>query len=311
MSRGMIVFCADASCRTLSLIGRGAELAALCGASVTAVLLGREGAESCIWYGADRVLCLDVPASAADDEALARTFVEVVKAEKPGIVLADATVKNRAVMPMTAALLGTGLTADCTDLDVKPDGSLISIRPAYGSHLTAWITCRTFPQMATVRPGVFPPAVPDTGRTGEINILPYSASPRVLRRGFVPSQGGGSLTSAAAIVSGGVGIGSREGFETLRKLAEKLRGCTGATRGAVNAGFAPYEWQIGQSGVVVRPKLYIAVGISGAVQHLAGMSGAETIIAINSDKKAPIFRYADYGMVTDWREAVPRLTEIL
>ena len=214
-------------------------------------------------------------------------------------------------MPMAAALLQAGLTADCTGLEMAPDGVLTQTRPACGSSVTARIVSSARPQMATVRPGIFAAAALPQAEPAPLVRLALPGAARVQRLGFVPAQAGPALTEAAVIFAGGMGIGGRAGFAQLQKLAAACGGCVAATRAAVNAGYAPYAWQVGQTGVAVRPRLYVAVGISGAVQHLAGMSGARRVAAVNTDPHAPIWDYADYGILGDWHDCLSQLEKYL
>ena len=282
------------------------------GAAKANVLSAERAAYACRCAGAHSVRVLNA-AACPDDLALAKALARLCRETQPGTVLCSATVRGRAFMPMTAALLCTGLTADCTALSMAPSGVLTQTRPAFGSHVTARIVCGTRPQMATVRPGVFAPAcsVPAAPAAPESALL--VPEPRVCETGFAPAQsdGSGALAQAELIFAGGLGLGGAEGFAALRALAAACGGCVGATRAAVSAGYAPYAWQIGQTGIVVRPKLYVAVGVSGAVQHLAGMSGAKTVVAVNPDRHAPIFAYADYGIVGGWRETLEALEALL
>ena len=306
--RGEIyVLCLDGTPQERALIARAVELAAVCSSPVRVLLTAgdQSAAQACIDAGAVEVRCLELD-DCRDDLAVAQALYHCLQGAEPSAILCNATTRGRSIMPMLAAMLHTGLTADCTALEMQPDGTLIQTRPALGNHIMARITCRTRPQMATVRPGIFPPA-PSSPRKGSIVSRPAQTQSRVWRRSFSPRQREQALGDAAIIFSGGAGLGSREAFETLRRLARQTDGCVGATRAAVNAGYAPYQWQIGQTGIAVRPKIYVAVAISGAVQHLAGMNGAETVIAINSDRRAPIFHYADYGFVGDWRVALETL----
>ena len=244
-----------------------------------------------------------------DENAMVLWLKEKLTQWQCNIILAPATIQMRNLMPMLAHRLKAGLTADCTDLSVEGD-TLLQTRPAFGNSLTATIRSLSPIQMATVRPGTFPsvkkPCIaPEiTKETPEYSApIPYAA--------FHPFEEGIPLGQAKIIIAGGLGVGSKEGFRKLERLAQLLGGSVAASRNAVDAGFAPYRLQVGMTGVTVSPKLYIAVGISGAVQHLAGMSGAEKVIAINSDPKAPIFDYADYGIVSDWEAVVDRLLEEL
>lgn len=223
------------------------------------------------------------------------------------IILAPADIRMRNLMPMLAWQLGAGLTADCTELSLSGD-SLLQTRPAFGNNLIATIRTLSPIQMATVRPGNFryvenrcsDPAI--TNEAVDADTAPVS---------FEPFTGETPLSQASIIVAGGLGIGSKEGFQKLEQLAARLGGTVAASRSAVDAGFAPYRAQVGMTGVTVCPKLYIAVGISGAVQHLAGMSGSAQVIAINSDPKAPIFDYADYSVVANWETVIDKLLEVL
>ena len=244
---------------------------------------------------------------AADEALFANWLSERIRAWKPQIVLAPATVRMRAVMPMLAWKLGAGLTADCTDLALE-DGRLLQIRPAFGNSLLAGIKTVSELQMATVRQGIFAER-PHPVQAEIIAEQPPEESGSVQLLENLPLGESLPLRQAKIIVAGGLGVGSREGFAHLEVFAKKIGASLGASRAAVDAGFAPYRCQIGLTGITVCPRLYIAVGISGAVQHLAGMSGAEKVIAVNSDPKAPIFNYADYGVVAPWMEVLESWTE--
>ena len=244
---------------------------------------------------------------AADDAAIAKALVS--KTENARVILAPATVRLRSIMPMLAYRLQAGLTADCTALEISEAGQLLQTRPAFGNSLMATIETVSPVQMATVRPGTFP--------AGPEREYPQPEELEVFDTGFVTllqqlrQTAACGLGQAKVIVSGGAGIGSKEGFEKLGAFAEKIGAALGASRNAVDLGYAPYSAQVGITGATVSPRLYIAVGISGAVQHLSGMSGAETVIAINQDPKAPIFQYADYGIVGDWEIIIHQLEELL
>ena len=249
-------------------------------------------------YGAGIVHAL---AGEIEDEAdFALWLAEKIKTWNCDVILAPAEIRLRSVMPTLARHLRAGLTADCTALSVQ-NGRLLQTRPAFGNSLIADIIGTSRIQMATVRPGIFRPAE----KPGSPGIIREHYTPltlRVRQTAFTPYSEGRPLSQADVIFAAGLGIGSKEGFQRLRQIAERCGAAVGASRAAVDAGFAPYRCQIGLTGVTVCPKLYIAVGISGAVQHLAGMSGAEKIVAINSDPKAPIFDYADCGVVAPWNE---------
>lgn len=254
----------------------------------------------------------------ADDCAQGTHIAEALRHIAPDAALFPATVRGRFLSAWVAAQLQTGLTADCTGLSVTPDGLLLQTRPAYGGNLLADILCKhRRPQLASVRPGVFP--LPDMGATLPtsnplpfvIDLMPASVPALLTRIGFVPGEGGPSLANAGVIVAGGRGVGGPEGFALLARLATLLGGAVAASRGAVDAGYAPYRLQVGQTGVTVRPNLYLMFGISGMVQHLVGMSGAGTVVAINRDPSAPIFDHADYGIIGDWRAAAEAMIRYL
>ena len=245
--------------------------------------------------------------STADDLLIAKELISVVKNAR--VILAPATVRLRAILPILAYNLQAGLTADCTYLDITQDGKLLQTRPAFGNSIIADIETISFVQMATVRPKTFP--VTQTKNNVKVEVLNAKTSQIVKLLEFLPVTDAKVISDAKIIVAGGAGVGSKEGFEKLNNFARLIGGVMGASRNAVDAGYAPYSSQVGMTGVTVSPKLYIAVGISGAVQHLAGMSGSDTVIAINNDPKAPIFQYADYGVVGEWETIIDQLTEEL
>lgn len=268
-------------------------------------VLAPVGEERCAaGYGAKYIHT--IPITPPDEAAFAGWLAEKIQSWGSTIVLAPATIAMRNIMPMLAWKLNAGLTADCTALEMAGE-DLLQTRPAFGNSLMASIRSLSPIQMATVRPGTFrpverkaeaPEVIPESGpaETGKVREL-----------SFTEFAGGKPLSQADVIIAGGMGVGSKEGFEKLAKLASKLGAGLAASRSAVDAGYAPFRCQVGMTGVTVCPRLYIAVGISGAVQHLAGMSGSEKVIAINSDPKAPIFGYADYGYVGDWETIIDRL----
>lgn len=259
-------------------------------------------------FGVQEIHTLPDEFSCPDDGILALWLAEKIEHWNCNIVLAPATVRLRGVLPMLARYLKAGLTADCTRLSME-DGVLIQTRPAFGNSLMADIRTLSKIQMATVRPGTFPVK---EGRGAKAQIVPEqppTPGERVCLADFRLFDQGTPLSQAQIVIAGGMGVGSRSGFERLEQLAQKLGAAVAASRSAVDAGFAPYRCQVGMTGVTVSPKIYIAVGISGAVQHLAGMSGALTVVAINSDPKAPIFDYADYGIVGDWETVMEQLLE--
>ena len=294
----------DASPDSLSLCQAASRLEG--GSEICVILLAGKGADLFFQAAADRVWAFELPELPADDAAIAHSLADFTGRLSPEIVLFNATIRGRAIAAALAAELGTGLTADCCALSLE-GGLLVQHRPAYGSQLNAEIVCeKARPQMASVRPGIFPPAILDENRHGRVEYIAFKEPCRLRRGNFSPFTGTGSLRDAEIVFAAGRGIGSREGFERLKEIAAGTGAAVAASRGAVDLGFAPYSCQVGQTGVVVRPKLYVACGISGSVQHLAGMSGAGKIVAVNSDPKAPIFRYADFGIVGDWQEVLEK-----
>jgi len=307
---------------TYELLGRGRELADKRGTGLSAVLFGDqvEGlAQRLIAFGADKVYL-------AQDPVLAHyrtgpytdVLAGMVNQHKPEIVLISATPQGRDLAPRVAARISAGLTADCTGLDIDDEeGLLVQTRPAFGGNLMATIVCRQArPQMATVRPGVMKALPPDPSRSGEVVTVPVHLDERGVAAKIieiVQQEGDGqvNLQDAQIIVSGGRGLGKPENFALIRELADVLGGAVGASRAAVDAGWIPAYHQVGQTGRTVQPKLYIACGISGAVQHLAGMGSSDVIVAINKDPSAPIFNIATYGIVGDLFEIVPALTRKL
>lgn len=293
------------------LIGKARQLADVKHNQLIALILGYTvEVNTAIYAGADVALTVETePAVWDDDSATGTVIAQILEDYKPEVVLFVADTQGRCIAPWVAATLKTGLTADCTDLSINEDGLLLQTRPAFGGSLLADILCREArPQMASVRPKIFPKTQPDLKREGRL--LSIKVPPpvlRVRRLGFEETKQGAPLQEAELIIAGGKGIGSRAGFEKLHHLAELLNGAVGATRAAVDAGFADYSRQIGQTGVIVRPKVYLALGVSGQVQHIVGISGAKCIIAVNNDRQAPIYSYSDYGIVADWEAFVDQI----
>ena len=295
-----VVYCEAGHRHALELIAKARTLSS----EVIALCEDEAACGACLAAGADRAALLPL---ALDDCAQGDAVSAALYRLAPDSVLFPATVRGRFLSGWAAARLGTGLTADCTALGVTPDGLLLQSRPAFGGNLTADILCREKrPQMASVRPGVFP--MPETeGNVPAAPIEKLDVRPLrdyLTREGFTPAQNAVSLQDAQVIVAGGKGVGSRKGFDKLFRLAALLGGAVGATRSAVDAGYIGYAHQIGQTGVTVRPRLYIVFGASGAIQHTVGMSAAKTVIAVNRDRLAPIFRCADYGVAADWEETI-------
>ncbi len=249
-------------------------------------------------------------------ELYAKTAIDIIQEIQPDIILIGATTQGRDLAPRISTSLHTGLTADCTGLDINENGKLAATRPTFGGKLMATILCKTLPQMATVRPKVFKPAPENIVKeTKFIYKEPQIADIRkkVEFVEFVKKLNSNinELDSADIIVAGGRGMQNEEGFELIKRLAQVLGGAVGASRDAVEMGFAPQEAQIGQTGKTVSPKLYIACGISGAIQHIVGMSESDKIVAINIDKNAPIFEICDCGIVGDAFEIIPQLIKNL
>lgn len=248
-------------------------------------------------------------------EIYSEIAVDLVNEIEPEIFLIGATTQGRDLAPRISSKLHTGLTADCTGLDINEKGQLAATRPTFGGKLMATILCKKMPQMATVRPGVLPflenPVYKDTEMVyKDHGISNFSSMPALLEFVQDSEELINSLDSAKIIVAGGKGCKTEKGFELLGELACVLGGTVGASRGAVDMGIAPQSVQIGQTGKTVTPEIYIACGISGAIQHIVGIEGSKKIIAINTDKDAPIFQHSDIGYVGDLFEVVPKLIEI-
>ena len=299
------------------LLGKGRELADILGEDLSCVLLGEnvEGkAQVLINKGADRVFLVESPLLGYyQDEPYTRVLSSLIREYRPGIVLTGATSIGRSLIPRVAVEIETGLTADCTGLEIEKDsGLLLQTRPAFGGNIMATIICRGHrPQMATVRHKVMKALVPDDSRKGEIIRKEFPEDMFSSRAKIISTIEEATdlinIAEADIIVSGGKGLGKAENFNIIEDLARVLGGAVGASRSAVDAGWIPYSHQVGQTGKTVCPRIYIACGISGAIQHLAGMQSSETIIAVNRDPDAPIFKVATYGIVGDLLDVVPRL----
>ena len=282
---------------------------------VSALLVGtdvRPLVEELFAYGVDEVWLLDKPGiDPFAEDILADLAAKAIRERKPEIVLGGGTVMGRSLMPRIAAKLRTGLTADCTELSIDPDiGLLRQTRPAWGGNIMATILCENSrPQMATVRHKVMKPAPTQPGRMGKVIELDYKvpASDFEILEFVEDTSQKVDLTEADFIVSGGRGLGDPKNFSYIEELARAVGGTVGASRAAVDAGWIPYPRQVGQTGKTVNPKVYIACGISGAVQHQVGMKGSDVIIAINKDPNAPIFSIAHYGIVDDLFQVIPEL----
>ena len=301
----------------IELIGEATKLASDLGEKVVAVILGsgiKDKAEVCIQFGADKVVVVDDPMLKEYlTEPYADAVTAVIKKYDPEVFLFGASSIGRDLAPRVSARIHTGLTADCTGLDIDPETKLLRMtRPAFGGNIMATILCKSHrPQMATVRPGVMQALAKDVSRKGEVEELKVEFKTPVVKIKEVIKEDKKKvdITEAKYLVSGGRGIGSPEFFGELQKLADVLGGEISSSRANVDAGWIDKDRQVGQTGKTVRPDLYMACGISGAIQHVAGMEGSEYIIAINKNDTAPIFDIADLGIVGDVKVIIPKLTE--
>jgi len=300
------------------LLTKGRELANTLNAELCAVCLGHSVVDisQLIEYGADKVYLIDDPLFKDKQEDYYTTeLVRLIKEYKPEIVLAGATSFGRSFIPRVAAQLKTGLTADCTGLDIDMENRLLlQTRPTFGGNIMATIVCEVKrPQMSTIRPRVFKKSRPDTSGNGQIIRVDFEKNSVTSRTRLIEFIADITervkLEDADIIVSGGRGLGKPENFELIQALAGVLGAAIGSSRPPVDEGWIPYSHQVGQTGKTVCPKLYIAAGISGAVQHMAGMQTADVIVAINDDPHAPIFEIATYGIVGDLFTIIPMLTE--
>jgi electron transfer flavoprotein alpha subunit len=304
---------------TVELTAKARELADRLGTKVTTLLMYDRvdmNVEDLAWWGADVVLCVvGEPFRYFNQEVYTNVISYLIKGRNPQIVLAPATTSGRTYMPAVAAKVHTGLTADCTGLDIDADtGLLLQTRPAIGGNIMATIqTPNHLPQMATVRPRTFPVPKPNRGRKARVEHpdLPgevFTSSIEVLGKEHQEGMDV-NIQDLDVVVSGGKGLKKAENFNLLRELASLLGGGVGASRAAVDNKWISYPHQVGLSGKVVSPKVYFAVGISGSVQHLAGMQTADFVVAINKDPEAPIFRVADIALCGDLFDIVPRIIE--
>ena len=312
------------------LIGKGKDLANALGTDVTAVLVGsnvKNLADELGEYGADRVIVVDDPElKEYRTEPYAHALASVIKKYKPDVFLVGATAIGRDLGPRVSARIHTGLTADCTQLEIgdfpinpipgkeQLHNQLLMTRPAFGGNTIATIACPEFrPQMATVRPGVMQKLPKEAGRKAVIEefnpgFTPDNKYVEILKVVKAVNDVA-DIMDAKILVSGGRGVGSAENFKLLDDLAEAIGGTVSCSRAVVDAGWKSKDLQVGQTGKTVRPNVYFAIGISGSIQHLAGMEESDLIIAINKDETAPIFDVADYGIVGDLNKIVPMLTE--
>lgn len=304
----------------LELLGKARVLADTLNEKVVGILLGHnisDKAQDLIACGADKIIC-------ADDESLkdyvtepyTQAITQIIKEKNPSAILIGATTIGRDLGPRISARVSTGLTADCTSLEVGENRDLLMTRPAFGGNVMATIVCQDHrPQMSTVRPGVMKAFEKDASRTGEVETITINFDKSKFRVRLVETvketKDLVDITEANVLISGGRGVGNQEGFDKLKDLANVLDAEVSASRAMVDSGLINHDRQVGQTGKTVRPDLYFAMGISGAIQHLAGMEESELIIAINKDKDAPIFQTADLGIVGDIKAIVPMLTEAL
>jgi len=299
-------------------VSQGRHLADQLGSELVAVVLGSgiDGvSQRPAHYGADKVLLGDSPLfEKYQAEAFTKAIVDAVKSTDPEIILLPATSMGKDLAPRLAARLDVGLATDCTQLTLE-NGKLHALRPMFAGKVLANHELLASPQMVSIRPNVFPASSPDPSRTAAVQKLPITASTSDLKavvKEILTGAGGKiDLTEASIIVSGGRGMKGPENFAILEELAGVLGAAVGASRSAVDSGWRPHSDQVGQTGKTVSPDLYIACGISGAIQHLAGMSSSKFIVAINKDPEAPIFQRADYGIVGDLFEVVPAMTQEL
>jgi len=321
--KGVWVFCEQKNNRiqTISyeLLGKGRELADKLGTYLAGVILGdkiADKANELIYRGADKVFVVESEKlKNYQPQPYANVLIDLIDKHKPEIVLCGATSVGRSLISRVAVKLDAGLTADCTGLDIDPEKKiLLQTRPAFGGNIMATIICPDYrPQMSTVRHKVMKEAVPDKTRYGEIIKESFAedkltSDTRILDI-IDEIEETVNLTEADIIVSGGRGLGAPENFSLIRDFAKVVGGAVGASRSAVDAGWIPYSHQVGQTGKTVCPKIYFACGISGQIQHLAGMSSSKIIVAINKDPDAPIFNHATYGIVGDLFQVVPLLTK--
>ncbi|MHB9947393.1 electron transfer flavoprotein subunit alpha [Clostridium botulinum] len=303
----------------LELIGKGKELSKKLGVELTAVLLGYnidDIPRQLIEYGADKVLYVNNPLlKNYTTDGYTKVINDLIEERKPEILLVGATYIGRDLAPRISSRLGTGLTADCTGLDIDDDTrNLLMTRPAFGGNLMATIICDSNrPQMSTVRPGVFQKLEKDANRDGSIENIKVNLEESDIKikiKEIVKlAKEIEDISEAKILVSGGRGLGSPEGFKLLRELADLMGGAISGSRAVVDSGWIDKAYQVGQTGKTVRPNLYIACGISGAIQHLAGMQDSDYIIAINKDESAPIMQVADLSIVGDYKKILPSMID--
>ncbi len=304
----------------LELIGKARELADVKDDTVSALLLGKDIkglADDLVQYGADQVIVVENDQlDNYQTNPYTDVLTQLVRKFKPSILLLGATSIGRDLAPRLATRLKTGLSADCIDLEIDSEGILIQTKPSFGGNIMVEIMCPNYrPQMATVRPKVLGTPEKDPGRKGQVIVEHVQIDPDNILTAIIEkvkdTTVAEKIEDAEIVIAGGRGMQSKENFDKLYQLAEVIGGKVGATRPPVNEGWISEDRQIGQSGKTIAPRLYIACGISGAVQHTVGMENSGTVIAINKDPRAPIFNFADYGIVGDCKKIIPILTEKL
>lgn len=319
---GIVVYCDVAGGRLMPIategLGAGRKLADTLGRDLSAILAGSnisDLAPQAFAYGADKVYVVEDPLlKDYQPDAYVAVMEKVINQAKPEILIMGQTDIGRDLAPRLAFRLGTTVTMDCIELAIDPDSRrLLQTKPVYGGNAQAVFTSDTDPQMATIRTKAMTPLEPDTSRQGEIIRIEAGLDASAIRTKVVDrvveEVAGIKLEDAEVVVAGGRGIGSAEGFQQLEELARLLKGAVGASRPPCDNGWVPDTLQVGLTGKIIAPELYIAVAISGSSQHLSGCSGAKNIIAINKDPEANIFRQARFGVVGDWKKVLPAFTE--
>jgi electron transfer flavoprotein alpha subunit len=302
---------------TFELLSKAAELARRLGSSATVVLFsaaGRDFADELARRGAERLLVSHIPRGVPDIDRCTAILADAIRARQPGVVLLASTSFGRDLAPRVAARLGLGLTGDCIDLELNAEGQLLQYKPAFGGNVVAPILSRTRPEMATVRPGMLDLQLPDASRSASVEVLsiPDLSSPRVQtvsRR--ETAQTATALDNAEVVVGVGKGLGGAERLSVIEPLVDVLRAALCTTRDVTDEGWLPKQYQIGLTGRAIAPRLYIAVAIRGAMEHMVGVRRAGMIVAINKNPKAPVFKSVDYGIVGDYSQVIPLLVERL
>ncbi|OGO04441.1 MAG: hypothetical protein A2Y91_01770 [Chloroflexi bacterium RBG_13_54_8] len=318
-----VLICADITegklaAITTELLGCGRKLADSLGEGLSAVLLGSEvkGLTSeVIAFGADKVYVVDDPLlKDYQSDAYVAVMEKLAKTAMPRVILMGQTSIGRDLAPRLAFRLNTAVSMDCVELSMDPQSKLlVQTRPVYGGNAKAIFSTECLPQMATVRSKAMSPLARDASRKGEVIAVPAGIDASIVKAKFVKKVkeevAGIKLEDAPVVIGGGRGMGGADGFKQLEQLARLLKGAVGATRPAVDSAWVPSTIQVGLTGKIVTPELYIAIALSGSSQHMAGCSGSKTIVAINKDKEANIFREARFGIVADWKQALPAFTE--